>query len=140
MISPAAVLAPPVPRDSRRARSILEAWLLQAVLFRPDEWGRVLLLLLSLGDFVAPVNLGTYRAILLEDGDFVRVGRRLHRELEARDWEKWVDRFCGGYDLPLDGEIPIDEVLRLLRDGDGEAIDRYVYSPGSVLTYTPRAA
>lgn len=122
MKSPAETLAPafPIAPSRDQARTALEIWLLQAAVFGRDTWWPILRDVLVLSDFRDEINFAFWRAMLLHDADLPLCGRLLREELSRRDWERWVNRFCGGFDITRDPDV--DRIVGLLRGEDEEAI------------------
>jgi hypothetical protein len=101
----------------------VECALVQAALWNPDTWAPLLKDMLTLGDFREHVNLMTWRAFLLEDGDLVGMGRSLREDLSQAAWEKWVDRYCGGFETFRSTPPPVEDMFELLRaDDDAELV------------------
>ncbi len=109
-----------------RVRPIIECAVVQAALWHPDTWAPILREILTMRDLRDYLNRMTWRAYLMTDGDFVRVGRSLEEELPRPAWERWIDRYCGGFETFVNDVPPVEELFDALRaDDDAELVALY---------------
>lgn len=116
------IVVDPSRHLARQARSMVEAALVQAAIGGADTWWPLLRGILKLGDLEEDLNLLTWRALLLSEGDFARAGPLVLQRLSASERERWVDRYCGGFETFIVVEPPIDEMLDLLRTDDDQRL------------------
>lgn len=119
----------------------METWLIQEMVFHPNECGVVVRELASLGDFWAQESRAAYRSAMLSGGDFRKFVRSFREDyserLQRRFWT-WLSimKKTVKEDSRPDWltDLDIDEVFGVLRrDDDGEIVafclDRCLY-PG----------
>ncbi len=107
-------------------RKVLELWVLQAALFA-GEWPLVALLF-SVVHFQDHIHQHVFRLCHVHNGDWMKVAHGVREELSQQEWESFVDRFCGAYDITLTADF--DRLLALLETTDGKAHETYAREHG----------
>lgn len=111
-------------------RTLLETWLIQEMVFHPNECGLVVRGVATLGDFWAQESKAAFRSAMLSDGDFRKFVRSFREDysekLQHRFWY-WLEimKKTPKEDSREDWlpNLDIDEVFDVLRrDDDGEVV------------------
>ena len=76
--------------------------------------------ILRLGDLEDDLALLTWRELLLCEGDFVAAGQAVLKRLSVAERDRWVDRYCGGFETFIVAEPPVEEMLELIHADDDE--------------------